>query len=126
MNRHLKDLVFVGSSLKALRSFPKRVRQDVGSALLLAQKGERPPSAKPFKVPGASGVVEIVEDHVGDTYRAVYTIRYATAVYVLHAFKKKSPRGIKTAQHDVDLIHQRLKEAHALHEKRLRRNSEPT
>ncbi|MCA1975019.1 MAG: type II toxin-antitoxin system RelE/ParE family toxin [Caenispirillum sp.] len=122
----MKDLVFVGSSLKALRSFPRRVRQDMGSALLLAQKGERSPSAKPFKISGVGGIVEIVEDHVGDTYRAVYTIRYATAVYVLHAFKKKSPRGIKTAQNDVDLIHQRLKEAQALHEQRSRRTSEPT
>jgi phage-related protein len=83
---------------------------EMGNALGVAQFGGKHPSAKPWKGQG-SGVFEIVEDFDGDTYRAVYTVRFQEVVYVLHAFQKKSPRGIRTARGDVDLIERRLKAA---------------
>lgn len=76
----------------------------------MAQFGGKHPAAKPWTGEG-SGVLEIVEYHAGDAYRAVYTVRFANAVYVLHAFQKKSPKGIKTARQDVELVTQRLKQA---------------
>ena len=82
----------------------------MGVALSVAQFGGKHPKAKPWKGEG-SGVLEIVGDHRGDTYRAVYTIRFEKAVYVLHAFQKKSTKGIKTSQTDVDMIARRLKAA---------------
>jgi phage-related protein len=82
----------------------------MGNALGMAQFGGRHPSAKPWKGRGP-GVFEVVEDHGGNSYRAVYTVRFRDMVYVLHAFQKKSPQGIKTAQVDVDLIERRLKAA---------------
>ena len=87
----------------------------MGYALGLAQLGTRHPKAKPWKGEGP-GVFEIVEDHRGDTYRAVYTVRFADVVYVLHAFQKKSKIGIKTPQDDVNLIAERLKRAQADYE----------
>lgn len=110
-DKPLRPLAFMGSSRKDLIAFPDGAREDVGHALYLAQKGERAPSTKVLKGFGGGGVVEIVEDHEGDTYRCVYTIRLEHAVYVLHAFKKKSKRGIETPKHDLDLIRSRLKEA---------------
>lgn len=89
----------------------------MGSALGLAQFGGKHPAAKPWKGQGP-GVFELVEDHDGDTYRAVYTVRFKEVVYVLHAFQKKSPKGIRTAQGDVELIERRLKLAHQDHEAR--------
>lgn len=83
----------------------------MGVALYFAQHGEKHHEAKPLKGFGSAGVLEIVEDYDGDTYRAVYTVRFAGAVYVLHAFQKKSRQGIKTAQRDLDLIHTRLHRA---------------
>lgn len=83
----------------------------MGNALGLAQFGGKHPSAKPWKGLG-SGVFEIVEDYSGDTYRAVYTLRFKEAVYVLHAFQKKSPKGIKTPLTDIALVERRLKTAH--------------
>jgi phage-related protein len=91
-------------------AFPEAVKDSVGKALNLAQFGGKHPAAKPWKGEGP-GVLEIVEDHGGNTFRAVYTIRFAQAVYVLHAFQKKSPRGIKTARRDVELVAERLKQA---------------
>jgi phage-related protein len=88
------------------------VQDDLGFALFLIQTGQHPPAAKPLKGLG-SGVLELIEDHVGDTYRAVYTVRFAEAVYVLHAFKKKSKSGIKTAKSDIELIRRRLRDADA-------------
>jgi phage-related protein len=82
----------------------------MGNALGLAQFGGKHPSAKPWKGRGP-GVFELVDDHHGNTYRAVYTVRFRNVVYVLHAFRKKSPKGIKTAQVDVDLVERRLKTA---------------
>jgi len=86
-------------------------------ALSVAQFGGKHPKAKPWKGEG-SGILEIVEDHRGDTYRAVYTVKFNQAIYVLHAFQKKSPKGIKTAQTDVDLVSRRLKTAREDYEAR--------
>jgi phage-related protein len=93
-----------------LLAFPEAVKDEIGVALSVAQFGRKHPKAKPWKGEG-TGVLEIVEDHRGDTYRAIYTVRFENAVYVLHAFQKKSPKGIKTAQTDVDLVSRRLKTA---------------
>lgn len=89
-------------------NFPEGVKDEIGSALSVAQFGGKHPKAKPWKGEG-SGVLEVVEDHRGDTFRAVYTVRFHEAVYVLHAFQKKSTRGIKTAQRDVELVSDRLR-----------------
>lgn len=105
-----KPLHWVGSAKKDYQSFPSEVQDDMGYALGLAQLGGKHPHAKPWKGEGG-GVFEIVEDHRGDTYRAVYTVRFAEVVYVLHAFQKKSKVGIKTPQDDVNLIGERLKRA---------------
>jgi phage-related protein len=115
-----RPLFWVGSSRKDYRDFPPAVQDSFGFELFLAQLGQHPPSAKLLKGLG-SGTVELVEDFDGDTYRAVYTVRFGTAVYVLHAFKKKSKRGIKTPQSDIDLIKQRLKAAEADHASRTKR-----
>lgn len=112
-----KPLDWVGSSKKDFLAFPEPVISEMGNALGLAQFGGTHPSAKPWKGLG-SGVIEIVENYNGDTYRAVYTVRFKEAVYVLHAFQKKSPKGIKTAQTDVELIERRLKAARQDHEDR--------
>ena len=112
-----KPLDWVGSSKKDFLGFPEAAKDEMGNALGLAQFGGKHPSAKPWKGQG-SGVFEVVEDHAGDTYRAVYTVRFKEVVYVLHAFQKKSPKGIKTAQVDVDLVERRLKAAQQDHEAR--------
>ena len=108
--RPLRPLLWVASSKRDYRQFPARVQDNLGFELFLAQTGQHPPSAKPLKGLG-SGTVELVEDFDGDSYRAVYTVRFGEAVYVLHAFKKKSKRGIKTPQGDIDLVKRRLKDA---------------
>jgi phage-related protein len=107
-----RPLRWIRSSQKDYRKFPPKVQDNFGFELFLAQTGQHPPSAKLLKGLG-SGVVELVDDFDGDTYRAVYTVRFASAVYVLHAFKKKSKQGIKTPQGDIELIKQRLKDAQA-------------
>jgi phage-related protein len=112
-----KPLYWVASAKKDYLTFPAEVQDDMGYALGLAQLGGKHPKAKPWKGKGA-GVFEIVEDHRGDTYRAVYTVRFAEVVYVLHAFQKKSKSGIKTPQEDVKLIVERMKRAQADYESR--------
>jgi phage-related protein len=112
-----RPLDWVGSSKKDFLGFPARVKDEMGNALGLAQFGGTHPSAKPWKGQG-SGVFELVENHDGDTYRAVYAVRFKEVVYVLHAFQKKSPKGIKTAQVDVDLVARRLKIAQQDYEAR--------
>lgn len=102
--------------------FPVEARREVGYVLYFAQRGDKHPAAKPLKGFKGAGVLEVVEDHQGDTYRAVYTVRFSTAVYVLHAFKKKSKVGIKTPRHEIDLIEQRLKSAKAEHDAQLKEN----
>ena len=103
-----KPLLWVGSSKEDLLSFPEPVKDSMGAALSLAQFGGKHPAAKPWKGEGP-GVFESVDEFMGNTYRAVYTVRFGRASYVLHAFQKKSPTGIKTAQRDVDLVAKRLK-----------------
>ena len=105
-----KLIIWVGSAKRDLLEFPERVVDEIGSALSVAQFGGKHPAAKPWKGSGP-GVLEIVEDHDHSTYRAVYTVRFEKAIYVLHCFQKKSPRGIKTAQQDVELTDRRLKAA---------------
>lgn len=112
-----RPLDWVGSSKKEFVAFPEPVKDEMGNALGLAQFGDKHPSAKPWKGQG-SGVFEVVEDHAGDTYRAVYTVRFKEVVYVLHAFQKKSPKGIRTAQVDVNLVERRLKVAQQDYEDR--------
>ncbi len=109
--RVLKPLTWLGSTLDDLRAFPQAVRQVMGYALYLAQVSDKHPDAKPLKGFGGAGVLEVIDDHVGDTYRAVYTVKYADVVYVLHAFQKKSKRGITTSKRDVNLIRTRLRQA---------------
>lgn len=111
MSASLKPVEWVGSSLENLKEFPEDVRQAVGYALYLAQCGEKHPSAKPLKGFKGAGVLEVVEDFDGNTYRAVYTVKLAGVVYVLHAFQKKSKQGIATAKQDIELIEARLKRA---------------
>ena len=103
-----RPLFWQGSAKKDFKAFPTDVQKDMGVALFVVQLGGTPPSAKPWKGLG-SGVYELIEDHRGDTYRAVYTVRIADSVHVLHAFQKKSKSGIKTPKADVDLIERRLK-----------------
>lgn len=105
-----KPLYWVGSSKRDLLAFPEQVKDEIGLALSVAQFGGKHPNAKPWKGEG-TGVFEVVEDHRGDTYRAVYTVRFQGAIYVLHAFQKKSPSGIRTARTDSELIAQRLRMA---------------
>jgi phage-related protein len=110
-----KPLHWVGSAKRDFLGFPEAVRDDMGNALGIIQFGGTPPTAKPWKGLGP-GVLELVESHDGNAYRAVYTVRFAEAVYVLHAFQKKSPSGIRTAKTDVDLVEQRLRRARRDHE----------
>jgi phage-related protein len=105
-----KPLFWVGSAKRDLLAFPEQVKDEIGVALSVAQFGGKHPKAKPWKGEGA-GVFEVVEDHRGDTYRAVYTVRFEGAVYALHAFQKKSPSGIKTSKTDTELITRRLRMA---------------
>jgi phage-related protein len=107
-NPNEKPLHWVGSSKKDLLALPEDVIDEFGYSLGAVQMGGQPSSAKVWKGEGA-GVLELVENHMGDTYRAVYTVKFPKAAYVLHCFQKKSPSGIKTAQKDIDLIHDRLK-----------------
>lgn len=106
-----KPVRWVGSSKEDLRTFPEEVRSRVGGALWEAQLGRKAQYAKPLKGFGGASVLEVVDDFDGDTFRAVYTVRFAGAVYVLHAFQKKSKRGVATPKAELDLIAQRLKRA---------------
>src|ERR1051325_10623567 len=106
-----KPLFWMGSAKADLKTFPDEVQDVMGYALDLAQQGKKYPDAKPLKGFGGAGVLEIVDDFDGDTYRAVYTVRFAGIVYVLHAFQKKSKKGVATPKHEIDLIKTRLKRA---------------
>ena len=113
-----RPIIWIGSSRRDLRGFPGEVRRDIGQSLYAAQQGETDPSAKPLKGFGGGSVVEVISEHRGDTWRAVYTVRFAEAIYVLHAFQKKSKKGIATPNKDMDLIRKRLAEAERLHRER--------
>lgn len=106
-----KPLLWVSSSKKDLKQMPTDVQDVFGYALDLAQSGVKHPQAKPLKGFGGAGVLEVVEDFDTNTYRAVYTVRFGSAIYVLHCFQKKSTKGIETAQCDIDLIKKRLQAA---------------
>lgn len=106
-----KPLFWMGASRKDLKNFPDEVQDVMGRALLDAQFGEKHPDAKPLKGFSGAGVLEIIDDFSGDTYRTVYTVRFKTAVYVLHAFQKKSTRGIATPRHDMELVRDRYRAA---------------
>lgn len=111
-----KPLYWVSSSKDDLLEFPAQVRREIGNALGVAQFGGKHPAAKPWKGDGP-GVFEIVEDFDKDTYRAVYCAKLLGAIYVLHAFQKKSPKGVKTAKGDVEMVVRRLKRAREMYEK---------
>ncbi len=120
-----KPLEWIGSSYKDLMALPIDVRRFFGFALSLAQVGDRHDAAKVLKGFGGAGVLEVVEDDAGGTYRAVYTVKFCEAVFVLHCFQKKSKRGIETPKEDMEIIRARLKVAEALakelqHEKKTR------
>jgi phage-related protein len=114
----LRPVVWLGSSRRDLRAMPEQVRRDIGQALYAAQQGETDPAAKPLKGFGGTRVMEIVERDRSGTYRAVYTAQVGDAIYVLHAFQKKSKRGIATPKQDIDLIRRRLAEAERDHNER--------
>ena len=107
----VKSLAWIGSTKKDLLALPEDVIDTFGYALHLAQAGKKHEQAKPLHGFGSAGVLEVVEDWHGNTYRAVYTVRFATAVFVLHVFQKKSKSGIATPKQDIELIRERLKVA---------------
>lgn len=109
--RLVREILWMGSSREDLKEFPQEARREVGNALYQAQIGKKHPSAKPLKGFHGASVLEVVEDHDKGTYRAVYTVRFEEAVYVLHCFQKKSKSGISTPKQDLDLIGRRLRQA---------------
>jgi phage-related protein len=115
-----KELIWVGSSKEDLSAFPDDVKLVMGFALRVAQQGGKHLSAKPLKGYKGAGVLEIVDDFDGDTYRAVYTVRFEGAIYALDAFQKKSKKGIATSKADLDRIQARLKRAEQMHGERLK------
>ena len=115
-----KEVIFVASAQEDLRAFPDDVKQVMGFALYEAERGGKHPAAKPLKGFKGAGVLEILDDHDGDTYRVVYTVRLEDELYVLHAFQKKSKKGIATPQSDLDLIAKRLALAERIHAERQR------
>src|SRR5258708_27860290 len=104
MNGSARPVIWVGSSRRNLRGFPREVRREIGQALYTAQQGETDPSAKPLRGFGGGSVLEIVADQVGSTWRAVYTVRYPAGIYVFHAFQKKSKRGIAPPKKYIGLL----------------------
>jgi phage-related protein len=118
MDSELKPIRWIGTSLRDLRSFPRPVRIDIGHALFTAQEGRTDPAAKSLKGFGGASVLEIVASHHGNAWRAVYTVRFQNAIYVLHVFQKKSTKGIATPTREIDLIKQRLAEAERDHRER--------
>ena len=115
-----KPCFFVGSSRNDLRALPAKVRVGIGHAIYEAQCGGETPSAKALRgFGGGRSVLEVIEDFDGDTYRAVYTVRFVGAIYVLHIFQKKSKRGVATPKTEIELIKARLRTAEAHHAARL-------
>jgi len=113
-----KPLRWVGPSRSDVKAFPRAVRSEIGQALYAAQRGETDPAAKPLKGFRGRSVLEIVAPYDGNTWRTVYTVRFADAIYVLHAFQKKSKSGIATPKREIDLVHKRLADAERDHQKR--------
>ena len=104
----LRPVIWIGSSLDDLRRLSDAVQDEIGYAIYFAQQGRRHTSAKVLKGFGGAGVLEIIQDDAGGTYRAIYTVKYAPVVYVLHVFQKKSKKGIRTPKIEIDLIRRRL------------------
>lgn len=117
MTPSLKPVLWIARSREELKRFPTEVRQVMGFALYLAQRGGKHPNAKPLRGFGGAGVLEVVEDFDGNAYRAVYTVKLRGVVYVLHAFQKKSRKGIQTPTQELALVRQRLKRAQEIHTK---------
>src|SRR5882724_11007566 len=124
MTKTNTPLEFIGPSRDDLSAFPIEVKQCIGFALRAAQKGGKHPDAKPLKGFKGAGVLEIISNFDGDTFRAIYTVKLKGVVYVLHAFQKKSKKGIKTPKAEIDKVKARLKDAEALHEERRRNEKE--
>jgi phage-related protein len=103
-----KKVRWIGTSRRDLRGFPESIRRDIGQALFAAQCGEEYPSVKAMKGFAGRSVLEIVSSYSGNTFRAVYTVRFPDSIYVLHAFQKKSKKGVSTPKKEIDLIKQRL------------------
>ena len=118
MDNDPKRVIWIASSREALRSFPEQVKDAVGYALYLAQIGGKDEAARPLRGFGGAGVVEVIKDFAGDTYRVVYTVKLAGFVYVLHCFQKKSKRGAETPKRDLGLIQSRLRLAERDYEAR--------
>jgi phage-related protein len=114
----MRPVIWIGSSREDLRAMPPQVRKDIGQALYAAQQGETDPAAKPLKGFGGTRIMEIVERHRTDAFRAVYTALFAEAIYVLHVFQKKSKHGIAMPRPDMELIKRRFAEAQRLHRER--------
>ena len=115
MKEGLKPLRWIGSSYRDLKDLPEEVRRLMGFALDQAQRGGKHPDAKPMKGFGGAGVLEIVDDYDGDTYRGIYTVKFVGIVYVLHVFQKKSKSGIATPRQEIELVKSRLKAAEEEH-----------
>jgi phage-related protein len=115
-----KPVIWIGSSREDFRALPEEVKSRMGYALYVAQLGDKHRDAKPLKGFGGAGVVEIVADHRGDTFRAVYTVRLAAAVYVLHVFQKKAKKGRATPKFEMKLIEQRLRQAEQIEQEEQR------
>ncbi len=124
MDSFLKPVEWIGSSRDDLREFPEDVQQMMGFALYRAQLGKKHADAKPLKGFKGAGVLEIVENFDGDTYRSVYTVKFEEIVYVLHSFQKKSKHGIATPKQDLDLIEARLRRAQECYEVYLKQKNE--
>lgn len=120
MPKSEKTLIWIGSSKKYLMAFPEDVKDVFGYALHLAQHGEKHLDARPLKGFGGAKTLEVVDDHQGDTYRAVYTVKFEGYVFVLHCFQKKSKKGIATPKPDMDKVRARLKDAELLHQELMR------
>lgn len=120
----MKPLEWIGSSRKDLREMPVEVQGEIGYALFVAQGGAKHLDAKPLKGFGGAGVLELVERFDGDTYRAVYTVKFEEAIYVLHCFQKKSKSGAATPKADIDLVKSRLNAAEEAHQQWLERNKQ--
>jgi phage-related protein len=110
-SQHEKPLFWIGRSYDDLLACPAEVRRTFGFALGLAQQGGKFVDAKPLHGFGGAGTLEVVEDWRGDTYRCVYSVKFAGAIYVLHTFQKKSKTGRKTPKQEIDLVKERLKRA---------------
>ena len=106
-----KPVVWIGSSHEDWKTFPEDVQDVMGYALHLAQQGEKAPNTKPLTSFQGASVLETRDNYLGDTYRAIYTVKFHQIVYVLHAFQKKSKKGIATPKNEIDLIEQRLRTA---------------